>query len=76
MPSPRLELHTLAHYNIFLEKLISINLYDWGNSKVIGRRKEIFVSLVGLHEKRDNPGILFIFTHPFMAVCSAVQVKG
>jgi hypothetical protein len=60
--SPRLELRTLAHYNTLLGNLITINLYSWGNSKGAGRCKEIFVSLVGLHEKQDSPGILFIFT--------------
>ena len=44
MPSPRHKLRTLAHYNTFLENLISIYLYDWGNVKDIDRSKEIFVS--------------------------------
>jgi hypothetical protein len=76
LPSPRLELQTLAHYNTFLENLISINLYNWVNSKGTGIRKEIFVSLVSLRDKLYRTGILCIFTQSFTAVCSAVQVKG
>jgi hypothetical protein len=39
MSIPRFELRNLAHYNVFLENLISINLYDWGNNKGTCRRK-------------------------------------